>query len=91
MKRTICDDDLRKITHCLQDPHLLRILSREMNEGTKVLMYAGIIVGSVFILGMFYKKVLGPMIAKRFPPSEGGGHGHGAGQGKVVNTQNPIH
>ena len=62
---------------------------REMglNEGTQVLIYACIICGGVFILGMWYKKCIAPIVAKRFPPSaplhgqadHGSNHGHGGG------------
>ena len=55
----------------------------------QVLMYALIITGSVLILGVFYKKVLAPIVAKRFPPSEAGGHG--GGHGAATSSQNPIH
>ena len=57
-----------------------------LSKGTQVLIYAMIICGGAFIVGIFYKKVLAPIIAKRFPPSaplhgqeHGSSHGHGGG------------
>lgn len=58
-----------------------------MNKGTQVLIYVCIICGGGFLIGMWYKKCIAPIVARRFPPSaplhgqgdHGSNHGHGGG------------
>ena len=66
-------------------PYSLESSEMAMSEGNQVLLYAMIICGGVFILGMWYKKCIAPVVARRFPPSaplhgqgdHGSSHGHG--------------
>ena len=64
-----------------------------MSKQTEVLMIAAIIAGSVLVLGCFYKKVLAPIIARRFPDTEplNGAHGHGHGHSSPAKKTKEVH
>ncbi len=49
-----------------------------MSTGTEVCIFAGSIAGFLLVTGCFYKKVLAPIIAQRWPDTQPlNGHGHG--------------